>query len=126
MHCVLISVPVSSSLQFIMPLPHDRALCRLLDPSSLVPRGSPSVRGAPLPVPQMRSGKAPLPSACCLLGICRGVGIPSDSTPPFCLCCVQVGIEMKFKGMAYPVIIAPTHVPEMNQVGAGHVPPIPS
>ncbi len=27
----------------------------------------------------------------------------------------EVGIEMKFKGMAYPVIIAPTHVPEMNQ-----------
>ena len=67
------------------------------------------------------SNTPPPPSACCVQ-----VGIPSDSTPPFCLCCVQVGIEMKFKGMAYPVIIAPTHVPEMNQVGAGHVPPIPS
>ena len=27
----------------------------------------------------------------------------------------EVGIEMKFKDMKYPVIIAPTHVPEMNQ-----------
>lgn len=28
----------------------------------------------------------------------------------------EVGIEMKFKDMKYPVIITPTHVPEMNQV----------
>ncbi|GLC34818.1 hypothetical protein PLESTB_001167600 [Pleodorina starrii] len=28
----------------------------------------------------------------------------------------EVGIEMKFKNAAYPVIIAPTHVPEMNQI----------
>ncbi|GAX80308.1 hypothetical protein CEUSTIGMA_g7746.t1 [Chlamydomonas eustigma] len=28
----------------------------------------------------------------------------------------EVGIEMKFKGMAYPVIIAPTHVPELNSI----------
>ncbi|KAG1664510.1 hypothetical protein FOA52_007774 [Chlamydomonas sp. UWO 241] len=28
----------------------------------------------------------------------------------------EVGIEMKFKGMRYPVIIAPTHVPEMNAI----------
>ena len=28
----------------------------------------------------------------------------------------QVGIEMKFKDCRYPVIIAPTHVPEMNEV----------
>lgn len=28
----------------------------------------------------------------------------------------QVGIEMKFKDAKYPVIIAPTHVPELNEV----------
>ncbi|KXZ53315.1 hypothetical protein GPECTOR_7g1209 [Gonium pectorale] len=28
----------------------------------------------------------------------------------------EVGIEMKFKNAAYPVVIAPTHVPEMNQI----------
>lgn len=33
----------------------------------------------------------------------------------------EVGIEMKFKDMKYPVIIAPTHVPELNQVGAERV-----
>lgn len=30
---------------------------------------------------------------------------------------VQVGIEMKFKNAQYPVVIAPTHVKEMNEVG---------
>jgi xanthine dehydrogenase/oxidase len=29
---------------------------------------------------------------------------------------MQVGIEMKFKDMKYPVIIAPTHVPELNAI----------
>jgi hypothetical protein len=33
-----------------------------------------------------------------------------------CLKCMQVGIEMKFKDMKYPVIIAPTHVPELNAI----------
>ena len=28
---------------------------------------------------------------------------------------------MKFKGMSYPVVIAPTHVPEMNQARRGRV-----
>lgn len=30
----------------------------------------------------------------------------------------EVGIEMKFKNANYPVIIAPTHIKEMNQVGS--------
>lgn len=27
-----------------------------------------------------------------------------------------MGIEMKFKDMKYPVILAPTHVPELNAI----------
>ena len=30
-----------------------------------------------------------------------------------------MGIEVKFKGARYPVIIAPTHVPEMNALEVG-------
>lgn len=29
----------------------------------------------------------------------------------------EVGIEMKFKAAAYPVLIGTTHVPELNQAG---------
>ena len=28
----------------------------------------------------------------------------------------QTGIEMKFKNQTYPVLIAPTHIPELNAV----------
>ncbi len=30
---------------------------------------------------------------------------------------LQVGIEMKFKAMRYPVVVTPTHVKELNEVG---------
>ena len=81
-------------------------MCRILAPAILVLSPPPSERAHPIPA-SMRSN-TPTPLCMLLAG------------------CVQVGIEMKFKGMAYPVIIAPTHVPEMNQVGAGHVLPAPS
>ena len=32
------------------------------------------------------------------------------------LCALQVGIEMKFKGAQYPVLIGATHVPELNEL----------
>ena len=39
----------------------------------------------------------------------------------------EVGIEMKFKNMGYPVLIGATHVPELNvlevsQLSAAHLP----
>lgn len=58
---------------------------------------------------QGREGKA-----CSLLAeqFCRQTAACVDP----CVC-VQVGIEMKFKDAKYPVIIAPTHVPELNRIG---------
>jgi len=35
------------------------------------------------------------------------------------LCFAEVGIEMKFKGQRYPVLIGATHVPELNAIEVG-------
>jgi hypothetical protein len=35
---------------------------------------------------------------------------------PLRVCLFQVGIEMKFKDQKYPVVLAPTHVPELNSI----------
>lgn len=32
------------------------------------------------------------------------------------LCCVPLGIEVKFKNMVYPVLLAPNYIPELNEV----------
>lgn len=32
------------------------------------------------------------------------------------LCCVPLGIEVKFKNMVYPVLLAPNYIPELQEV----------
>lgn len=79
------------------------------------------VAGSTAAPPPPAAASCATTSRLCQTCLCKQLALPRSRPPgrsPALGVCPQVGIEMKFKDAKYPVIIAPTHVPEMNQVRA--------
>ncbi|XP_064622237.1 xanthine dehydrogenase/oxidase-like [Lineus longissimus] len=71
------------------------------DENTLIIRGKTVTWHRPVTLDQLLQLKSQYPSAKMVVGN------------------TEVGVEVKFKNMVYPVIIAPTHVAELNQVEVG-------